>query len=316
MSEEVKRKRGRFDMLPCSIMNDGKLFACPPSARALYYELRVVSAGASLEGFLPSHQVKRLPGYRNIGKLIAQLIEARLISEVEKGFVIHPSETEAEPSAHLSRTYPEPTTNLSQTYEQPISNLSQKKSLKKQPSPNTEKEGEEEVEKEPPIVPHGDRAKADSFEGPARARVRSSDIDKVEQTYLDQLAALRKKQGKPPPRKRRLLEPERKKVAVAVKAVGVDGAQAAVRGMFATPHNLGQNDRKTEYLSIDIAMRPSNLDRFIGKSGEAARKPLFKTFMGEPVYENTPIHSLTRQEVAQRDRILKEQREAQNAAAC
>lgn len=42
----------------------------------------------------------------------------------------------------------------------------------------------------------------------------------------------------------------------------VESLQDAIRGMFVTPHNLGDNERNTEYLGLHIAMKPENLERF------------------------------------------------------
>lgn len=40
----------------------------------------------------------------------------------------------------------------------------------------------------------------------------------------------------------------------------------SIDGMFVTPHNLGQNDRGQEYLSISIALRESNVQRFLSNA--------------------------------------------------
>lgn len=47
----------------------------------------------------------------------------------------------------------------------------------------------------------------------------------------------------------------------------VDDLCMAILGIHNTPHNLGDNDRKTKYLGLHVSMRSENVDRFI-ETGE------------------------------------------------
>jgi hypothetical protein len=37
----------------------------------------------------------------------------------------------------------------------------------------------------------------------------------------------------------------------------------AILGIHNTPHNLGENERRTKYLGLHVSMRSENVDRFI-----------------------------------------------------
>lgn len=43
----------------------------------------------------------------------------------------------------------------------------------------------------------------------------------------------------------------------------VDDLAMAILGIHNTPHNLGENERRTKYLGLHVSMRSENVDRFI-----------------------------------------------------
>lgn len=52
----------------------------------------------------------------------------------------------------------------------------------------------------------------------------------------------------------------------------VDDLCMAILGIHNTPHNLGDNDRKTKYLGLHVSMRSENVDRFIETGEELFEK--------------------------------------------
>lgn len=61
----------------------------------------------------------------------------------------------------------------------------------------------------------------------------------------------------------------------------VDDLAMAILGIHNTPHNLGENERRTKYLGLHVSMRSENVDRFIE--------------FGEEVYEKRKLKALSKQ---------------------
>lgn len=316
----MRKIQGRFYPFLVSDLDDERIFSLSPINRALYYEIRAIDARCGGQGRVPKFQVTRLPGYSNVWRSMKALEASGLVSVDDKHVRITDSLATDERQTNDDSTTDERqvSDNPTTTQRQPSDNLvtkSEKNARKNNEVQSLEIEIDKELEiYTPPNPPTGGSGELfekppDKLEGPKAAKVPTTEINQVEETFIAELQTLRKSQGRQAPRKRKLAEDERKTVAKAIKAVGVDGACAAVRGMFKTPHNLGQNDRETEYLSIAIALRPSNLDRFIGK-GAQEKKPICIGDFGQPIFHDTPDADLTKTERKRKQEAL------QNDVAC
>jgi hypothetical protein len=105
-------------------------------------------------------------------------------------------------------------------------------------------------------------------------------VDRVWSSYLEHHERhYAGKNGQAPPQPR--LTAQRRQLITARLREGYDAEQQAkaIAGMFGTPHNIGQNDRGTEYLGIEIALRVNrqgnNLERF-RDSAPRPKKPVDK----------------------------------------
>lgn len=70
----------------------------------------------------------------------------------------------------------------------------------------------------------------------------------------------------------------------------VDDLAMAILGIHNTPHNLGENERRTKYLGLHVSLRSENVDRFIE--------------VGEEVFEKRKAAALSK---SKRAAILKKQ---------
>jgi hypothetical protein len=52
----------------------------------------------------------------------------------------------------------------------------------------------------------------------------------------------------------------------------VDDLAMAILGIHNTPHNLGENERRTKYLGLHVSLRSENVDRFIEVGEEVFEK--------------------------------------------
>lgn len=121
-----------------------------------------------------------------------------------------------------------------------------------------EEKREEEKEEIPPIPPEGVTA--------PKVDLRPGD---VWEHYVAVRARHRPKMRKPD------LDAKNRKRILALLADGwaVADIKLSCEGLFLSPHHLGQNDRDTEYLDIEYALRPENLEGFIARAQDAGPTP-------------------------------------------
>lgn len=110
-------------------------------------------------------------------------------------------------------------------------------------------------------------------------RARDTRPDEVWAHYLSV-----RKVRRPNMRKATLDAKDRKAILEALKSYDVEALKLACEGLFLSSHHLGQNDRGTEYLGIEYAVKPRNIEGFIAAAQDA--KPAPPTSRPMPVAES------------------------------
>lgn len=82
----------------------------------------------------------------------------------------------------------------------------------------------------------------------------------------------------------------------------ISDLRTAILGIHNTPHNLGDNDRRTKYLGLHISLRHENIDRFIEAGEEVIklREKLKRKRLNKNARISRPIAE--EQEVSQEER--------------
>ncbi len=126
-----------------------------------------------------------------------------------------------------------------------------------------EVEIEEEVESEVPPLSPASQLTLSSEDPNAKPQGFAESVSLVWGHYCARLSAHRnKKTTSKLTRKGKRY----KSIKMALLEHSVGDLCSAIDGMFITPHNLGQNDRGSEFLDVTIAMRETNIVRFIGNA--------------------------------------------------
>lgn len=99
-------------------------------------------------------------------------------------------------------------------------------------------------------------------------RARDTRPDEVWEHYLSV-----RKVRRPNMRKATLDAKDRKAILEALKAYDVEALKLSCEGLFLSTHHLGQNDRGTEYLGIEYAVKPRNIEGFIAAAQDARPPP-------------------------------------------
>lgn len=133
----------------------------------------------------------------------------------------------------------------------PSANQEQEQEQEQDPPPNPPR-GVERVETEPSPPPEPDAASA------------------LWETYRETL-----KRHRPKRRPGGMSDKDRKRVRTLLRdGWALEDLQRAVRGLFLSPHHLGQNDRGTEYLEIEYALRkPGDMAALADQSDPAPPAP-------------------------------------------
>jgi len=82
----------------------------------------------------------------------------------------------------------------------------------------------------------------------------------------------------------------------------ISDLRTAILGIHNTPHNLGDNDRRTKYLGLHVSLRHENIDRFIETGEEVIkrREKLKRKRLNKNAKISRPIAE--EQEVSQEER--------------
>ena len=90
----------------------------------------------------------------------------------------------------------------------------------------------------------------------------------------------------------------------------VDDLAMAILGIHNTPHNLGENERRTKYLGLHVSLRSENVDRFIEVGEEVFEKrkaaALSKNKRAAILKKKSASHKEVEVSASQRERELEE----------
>jgi hypothetical protein len=90
----------------------------------------------------------------------------------------------------------------------------------------------------------------------------------------------------------------------------VDDLAMAILGIHNTPHNLGENERRTKYLGLHVSMRSENVDRFIEVGEEVFEKrkaaALSKNKRASILKKQSASHRHVEVSASQKERELEE----------